>query len=119
MRFHEFTLRFSIAEAGMDTDALIEKLYESGCDDALIGSSQPGYVSLQFSREASTAEQAIRRADRDVQKTFPQAVLEGSEFDYVLLNADLSAQISESQKTHADGRGYKPTTEQLENICDD
>ena len=119
MKPHEFTLRFTIADAGMDTDALIEKLHEAGCNDALIGSGQPGYLSLQFSREANSAELAMRSAFQDVQKVVPQAVLTGSESDYILQNADLSAQISESQKTHAEGSGYKPTKEQLEDICGD
>ena len=119
MKPHEFTLRFTIADAGMDTNALIEKLYEAGCDDALIGSGEPGHLSLQFSREASSAEQAMRSAIQDVQKVAPQAVLTLSESDYILQNADLSAQIRESQKTHAEGSGYKPTKEQLEDICGD
>ena len=64
MNSYEFTLRFTIADVGADTDALIEKLYEAGCEDALIGFGQPGRLALQFTREASSAELAMRSASR-------------------------------------------------------
>jgi hypothetical protein len=91
MKHYEFTLRFTIADAGMDTDALIEKLYEAGCDDALIGSGQPGRLALQFTREASSAEQAMQSAIQNVQSAAPLAMLAEAGPDYAGLSdiADL------------------------------
>lgn len=91
MNHYEFTLRFTIADAGMDTDALIEKLYEAGCDDALIGSGQPGRLALQFTRQASCAELAMQSAIQNVLSVAPQAILAEAGPDYVGLSdiADL------------------------------
>ena len=86
MNSYEFTLRFTIADVGADTDALIEKLYEAGCDDALIGFGQPGRLALQFTREASSAELAMRSAIQNVQSVAPQAILAEAGPDFVGLS---------------------------------
>jgi hypothetical protein len=119
MPVHLFTLHVTLPDQAVDVDALIESLYEAGFDDAMIDSGQPGRLALDFSREAESADQAMDTAIRDVQRVLPGAVLELSESDYVLQNPSLAAQIRESQKTHAEGSGYKPTKEQLEDIYGD
>jgi hypothetical protein len=40
-------------------DALVERLAEEGCDDALVGIGPPGRLALGFVREASSAHDAI------------------------------------------------------------
>ncbi len=97
MKHYEFTLRFTIADAGIETDALIEKLYEAGCDDALIGSGQPGRWALQFTREARSAEHAMHSAIQNVQSVAPQAILAEAGPDYVGLS-DIADQLGCSRQ---------------------
>jgi hypothetical protein len=72
---YDFTLSFKLAASEADTDALIERLGAAGCDDALAGIGQPGRIALNFTREASTAEEAIVSALRDVRRAIPTAIL--------------------------------------------
>jgi hypothetical protein len=48
---------------------------EAGCDDALVGTGQPGHIALEFRREAFSAEQALVSALSDVKKAIPCARL--------------------------------------------
>lgn len=52
---HDFRLRFRLQPADADMDALVERLYEAGCDDALVGIGVPGRLALDFTREADSA----------------------------------------------------------------
>lgn len=56
-------------------DELLEKLGEAGCDDALAGIGQPGRLALEFTREATSAEDAVRSALEDVRRAAPTAWL--------------------------------------------
>ncbi|SHE60279.1 transcriptional regulator, AlpA family [Modicisalibacter ilicicola DSM 19980] len=66
-----FTLKYRLTEQDTDTDALIERLGEAGCDDALIGIGQPGRLALEFTREADDAWQALCSALADVKQALP------------------------------------------------
>lgn len=60
---HEFTLILS----GIDdlNDDLLDALYESGCDDALVGMREQ-VAFADFCREAPSFEEAVASAIRDV-----------------------------------------------------
>lgn len=70
-----FTLKYQLADCDSDLDVLVERLGAAGCDDALAGVGQPGRLALEFSREASSAEEAVRTALADVKKVIPSARL--------------------------------------------
>lgn len=70
-----FTLKYQLADHDRDLDALVERLGAAGCDDALVGVGQPGRLALEFSREAESAEEAVRRALADVKSVVPSARL--------------------------------------------
>ncbi|MFC3940372.1 DNA-binding protein [Pseudomonas gingeri NCPPB 3146 = LMG 5327] len=72
---YDFTLRYQLSEHNDDQDALIERLYECGCDDSLIGSGVPGRLALKFSRDATSAAQALLSALQDVKRAIPDARL--------------------------------------------
>lgn len=55
-----FTLHYQLACDESDMDALVERLAEEGCDDALVGVGQPGRLALEFVREAPSAHYAVR-----------------------------------------------------------
>ncbi|MFZ2290148.1 MAG: DNA-binding protein [Halopseudomonas yangmingensis] len=70
-----FTLKYQLADHDSDLDALVERLGAAGCDDALVGVGQPGRLALEFSREADSAEEAVRTALSDVKNAIPSARL--------------------------------------------
>lgn len=75
MMEYTFTLKYRLPESEQDMDALVERLGEAGCTDALIGIGTPGRLGLEFSREAETAQEAVRSALADVKAAIPGAIL--------------------------------------------
>ena len=75
MKTYEFTLKFSFPVSESDMDELVERLGEAGCDDALIGTGQPGRIALDFAREADSAFDAISSAVTDIKRVVPDAKL--------------------------------------------
>lgn len=63
MNTYDFTL--ILAKPRELSDDLADKLFAAGCDDATPSSSN-GIVSIDFSREASDLETALRSAIADV-----------------------------------------------------
>ena len=45
-----------------DEDAMLDALYEAGCDDAIVGTGAAGLVALGFIREGADAEAVIAEA---------------------------------------------------------
>lgn len=70
-----FTLKYQLADDDCDPDALVERLGEAGCDDALVGIGQPGRLALEFARKAADADKAARSALADVRRAVPSARL--------------------------------------------
>lgn len=68
---YTFTLKYRLAEDEGDMDDLLERLAEAGCEDALAGIGQPGRLALEFTREAGSAEDAVRSALEDVRRAAP------------------------------------------------
>jgi len=71
---YAFGLKYKVADDA-DIDELIERLGEAGCDDALVGTGQPGRIALDFTRDANSAEKAIFSALAAVKKAIPGATL--------------------------------------------
>ncbi|MFG3695085.1 helix-turn-helix transcriptional regulator [Stutzerimonas stutzeri] len=72
---YTFTLKYQLADDDRDPDGLVERLGEAGCDDALVGIGQPGRLALEFTREAESANAAVRSALADVRRAVPSARL--------------------------------------------
>lgn len=70
-----FTLNYQLAPDESDMDALVYRLAEEGCDDALVGIGLPGRLALEFIREAFSAHEAIQGAIADVSRALPNARL--------------------------------------------
>lgn len=62
MKSHHFTLIVD----GPDLEEVLDALFEAGCDDALVGSTD-GILYLDFDREAESTESAILSAIADVE----------------------------------------------------
>ncbi len=72
---YTFTLKYQLTDDDRDPNALVERLGEAGCDDALVGIGQPGRLALEFTREAADADEAVRSALADVRRAVPSAKL--------------------------------------------
>lgn len=72
---YTFTLKYQLADDDRAPDALVECLGEAGCDDAQVGIGQPGRLALEFTREADSADAAVRSALADVRSAVPSARL--------------------------------------------
>ncbi|QVI83384.1 hypothetical protein KHW14_13570 [Pseudomonas viridiflava] len=68
-----FTLKYQLHAS--DTDAVVERLADEGCDDALVGVGKPGRFSLEFARKAGSAKEAVESALADVRRAVPDAKL--------------------------------------------
>ncbi len=105
---YTFTLRYKLADNDQEPDVLVERLAEAGCDDALVGIGQPGYLALEFTREAANALDAFRTALADVKAAIPEAVLIEAAPDFVGLSdvADLVGVTRQNMRklmlSHAD-----------------
>lgn len=91
MQEFDFVLKFRLPDPGATSVDFIEALGEVGCTDALVGVGQMGLVALDFTREASTAHDAVTSAIKDVQTAIPGANLVEAAPDIVGLSevADL------------------------------
>ena len=72
---YTFTLKYQLVDDVQGLDALVERLGEAGCDDALVGIGQPGRLALEFTRDAGSADDAVRSALADVRRAAPSAKL--------------------------------------------
>jgi predicted DNA-binding transcriptional regulator AlpA len=80
---YDFTLKFKLLKAGLSADRLVEKLGAEGCNDALVGVGQAGRIALSFTREASSASEAVLSAIADTRRAIPGATLVEAAPDYV------------------------------------
>lgn len=71
---YTFTLKYQLPNDN-SVDDVVERLGATGCDDALVGIGQPGRLSLDFTREATSAEAAFVSALSDVKRAVPSAML--------------------------------------------
>lgn len=104
---YEFVLRFQLPHANppQDPSVYLDALYEGGCDDALIGVGRPGYIALDITREAESAESAVASAIADVMNVIPGAELIEVCPDLVNLSdlADLVGCTRQNMRKYASG----------------
>lgn len=91
MANYDFTLKFDITNLECEPETLLDQLYEAGCGDAIIGIGRPGRLAMNFTRDATSATEAVSSALSDVNKAIPQAKLIEAIPDFVGLtdNADI------------------------------
>ena len=75
MKDYDFTLKFNLTDSHTDPQEYVNRLYLSGCDDALIGIGKKGSISLNFMRSAESAYGAISSAMIDVRQAIPQSIV--------------------------------------------
>lgn len=82
MREHEFTL---VVDGPVEDEAVVDKLYETGCSDATIGTVD-GVGYLDFHREAPTFSEGVLSAIRDVESVPGLRVLRVEPDDLVTMS---------------------------------
>lgn len=70
---YEFTLKYVLRENDCNLDQLVERFGACGCTDALIGIGQVGRIGLKFTREATSAKDAIKSAMVSIRRVVPTA----------------------------------------------
>jgi hypothetical protein len=75
MKEYSFTLKYRLGAEDRDVDAVVERLGEAGCTDALVGVGIVGRLALDFTREAKSAQDAVYSALGDVKIALPSATL--------------------------------------------
>jgi hypothetical protein len=94
----EFDLMIALPVGERDEDAMLDALFEAGCDDAIVGTGAAGIVSLGFIREGSDAEAVIAKAVGQALKGLPEgACLREVRPDLVSL-ADVAARLQVSRQ---------------------
>lgn len=73
MKEFEFTLKYTLPSKAPDPESYLDRLFEAGCDDALVGVGVKGRISLEFTRAARNASDAVLSAMADVQAAIPDA----------------------------------------------
>lgn len=84
----EFTMRFKLPADAQAPEAYLDALFKAGCDDAMIGTGRPGYITLDFDRTAATLEDATISARKDVEAAIPGADLIDIDVDEVFADLD-------------------------------
>jgi len=72
---YTFTLKYQLRDGADAVDDVVERLGAVGCNDALVGVGRAGRLSLEFTREATSAEAALVNALSDVRRAIPSAKL--------------------------------------------
>lgn len=75
MKNYDFALTFKIKDSNSNPEKHLDSLYESGCNDALIGIGKKGYISLDFMRQSDSAYEAIYSAINNVKSVISDAEL--------------------------------------------
>jgi hypothetical protein len=96
MQTHTFTLL--LAGVRELTEEVANALYESGCDDALVG-SRDGVVFLDFDREAPSFREAVLSAIADVEKTDIGARVAHVEPDDLVTMSEIARRIRRTRES--------------------
>ena len=94
MPIHHFTL--IVDGPDVQEDALIEALFEAGCDDALVGRSE-GIQYVEFDREATDLDDAILSAVANVERVPGVRVARIADAGLVTM-ADIAARIGRTRE---------------------
>lgn len=83
MTDYTFTLKYRLAPEDSNCAELVERLGAAGCTDAVVGTGVAGRLALAFTREAESAEAALKSALQDVKAAIPTATLIEAAPDFV------------------------------------
>lgn len=98
MAEYEFELIFALPDGEVDMDTVLDRAFESGLDDGVIGLGAPGMIGLSVTRTGNDAETVIRETADAMRSALPKgAVLREVRPDLVSL-ADVAARLKVSRQ---------------------
>src|SRR5580698_9678896 len=111
MENYNFVLNFALPRSDENPEQFLDALYDAGCD-AAVGIGQYGMIGLDFTRAATSAEEAVRTALADVQTAIPGAVLLQAGPDLVGLTemAVIFGFTRQNMRKYATGQAGGPAT---------
>lgn len=68
----EFDLIVYLADGADVQGVVLDRLFEAGCDDALVGLGQPGAIGLSFTRSGESAAKVIFDTIAQVTSALPE-----------------------------------------------
>lgn len=78
IREFQFDVMIRLPMSCPDIEDVVDRLYEAGCDDAVVGCGNPGMLGLAFVRKGTDPEAVIGGAVRDALAGLPEgAAVEG------------------------------------------
>lgn len=78
IREFQFDVMIRLPMGCSDIEDVVDRLYEAGCDDAVVGCGNPGMLGLSFTREGMEREVVIAGAVQDALAGLPAgAAVEG------------------------------------------
>ena len=95
MPIHHFTL--IVDGPDLQDDALIDKFFEAGCDDAAIGRID-GIQYVDFDREAVSLDEAVLSAVTDVERVEGVSVVRAADAGLVFMT-DIASRIGRSRES--------------------
>ena len=97
MAEYDFTLKFMLDQPHADPESFVDRLFEAGCEDAIVGIGEPGRIALNFVREADSASEAVVTAIQDVKQAIPEVRFTEASPDFVGLS-DLAELLGVSRQ---------------------
>ena len=89
MEFH-FSLTYKLAEKDCDYDAIVKRIYNTGCDFGL-GTGKPGWLGVLCTVDGASMDEAVHIATTELRNSIPSAVLVKMEADEESLKSLLAA----------------------------
>lgn len=75
IREFKFDVMIRLPKGCPDIEYVLDRLYEAGCDDAVVGLGTPGLLGLSFIREGTDRETVIAGAVRDALSGLPEGAV--------------------------------------------
>lgn len=70
-----FDVMIRLPQRCPDIESVLDRLYESGCGDAVVGCGNPGMLGLAFIREGTDQDAVIAGAVEDALAGLPEGVV--------------------------------------------
>ncbi len=94
----EFDLVFALPRRDLDQDAILDALFEAGCDDAVVGLGAPGLVGLAFTRSGENAETVITGAMKAALSALPDGTKLREVKPDLVSQGDIAARLQVSRQ---------------------
>jgi hypothetical protein len=79
MDFH-FSLTYKLAGKDSDIDAIVKRIYDTGCDFGL-GTGKPGWLGVLCTVDAASMDEAVHIATTELRQSIPSVMLVKMEAD--------------------------------------